>query len=355
MRRLWVVLALAWLMTPACHAAQEGVLEVPGLSELWSAAQDYGVDEGVPLEQGVSSLFQDALDQGKVLLKRSARIGMQMLTVVLLCGLAEGLCAQKSAVAVTKMAGALAVTALSVSNMDAMIGLGRQTIGKMSTFSEILLPVMAALTAATGKVSSAAARQGATILFTQILINAIDSLLIPLLYAYVAACCAYAAVGNEGLKKLSAVLKGAVTTILTTILLAYVGYLTVSGAIAGSADAAAVKATKMAISRAIPVVGGILADAAESVLVGAGVLKGTVGVAGLLVVLAICVGPFLQLAFHYLIYKLAAALTGTVADPRLSGLMDSIGSAFGLVLGMTGSCALLLLFSTVSAVMAVAA
>ena len=38
----------------------------------------------------------------------------------------------------------------------------------------------------------------------------------------------------------------------------------------------------------------------------------------------------------------------------LSRLMDSIGGAFGLILGMTGSCALILLFSIVSAVSAVA-
>ena len=143
--------------------------------------------------------------------------------------------------------------------------------------------------------------------------------------------------------------------ILSAVLLAFVGYLSMSGAVAGSADAAAVKTAKLAISRTIPVVGGILADAAESVLAGAGILRGTVGVVGLLTVLAICIGPFLQLGFHYLTYKLAAALTGTVADTRLSGLLDQIGGAFGLVLGMTGACALLLLISLVSAVTAVTA
>ena len=59
------------------------------------------------------------------------------------------------------------------------------------------------------------------------------------------------------------------------LLLAFVGYLTASGAIAGSVDAAAVKTAKLAISRAIPVVGGILADASETVLAGAGGLRGT--------------------------------------------------------------------------------
>ena len=141
--------------------------------------------------------------------------------------------------------------------------------------------------------------------------------------------------------------------VLTAFLLLFLGWLTASGAIAGSADAAAVKTAKIAISRAVPVGGSILSDAAETVLAGAGVLRGTVGVVGMLVVLAICLTPFLQLALHYLTYKGAAALTGTVAGPRLSGLMDNLGGAFGLILGMTGSCALVLLFSIVSAVSAV--
>ena len=41
-------------------------------------------------------------------------------------------------------------------------------------------------------------------------------------------------------------------------MLAFVGYLTLSGVIAGSADAMTIKATKFAISGTIPVVGGIL-------------------------------------------------------------------------------------------------
>ena len=353
MRKIAVVLLALWLLIPVCRAQER--LSIEGLDELWSQAEGYGIDENTGLDEGLNSLFQDAMAQGKQFLRRSIGVGVQLMAVVLVCGLAEGACVQKSSMAVTKMAGALAVTALSVSNMEGMIGLGRETIGKMSVFSDVLLPVMAALTAATGHVNGAAVRQGITVLFTRVLIDIIDSLLIPLVYAYVAACSAYAAVGNDGLKKLSVLLKGAVTMILTTVLLCFVGYLTMSGAIAGSADAAAVKATKMAISKTIPVVGGLLADAAESVLVGAGVLRRGVGITGLLVVLAICIGPFLQLGFHYLSYKLAATLTGTVADPRLSGLLDNIGGAFGLVLGMTGASALLLLFSTVSAVSAVTA
>lgn len=352
MRRLLMFLLLVALCVVPCLA--EGP-QVPGLEEMWDQAEDYGVTQGEGLDKGLSNLFSDALDQLEGLLRQSLATGLKLLAVVLLCGLAQGACADggKEGLQAAELAGALAITALTMTDMAAMIGLGRGAIGKMDQFAGVLLPVMAVLTAATGGITGAAARQGATVLFSQLLIGAMDKLLIPMVYCYVAVSCAHAAVGNPGLSKLAGLLKSAVTTLLTAFLLVFVGYLTASGAIAGSVDASAVKAAKLAISRAIPVVGGILADASETVLAGAGVLRGTVGAAGMVVVLAICLTPFLQLALQYLVYKGTAALCATVAQPRLSGLIDAIGGAFGLVLGMTGAAALVLLVSLVFALTAV--
>ncbi len=355
MRRIvWACLLLLPLLVLPCLGAE---LSFPQVDELLQEAESYGVQETDDLGQGIQDILADGLDQLGGLLQNSLQTGLKLLAVVLLCGLAESALLDRGGdgLKVVELAGALAVTTLTVSDMTTLIGLGRETIGRMDAFADLLLPTMAVLTAATGGVTGAAVRQGVTVLFSDLLITAIDQLLVPLLYAYVAACCAHAALGNEGLQKLADLIKGTITFLLTTGVLIFVGYLTASGAIAGSADAAAVKAAKMTISRAVPVVGGILSDAAETVLAGAGILRGTVGVVGMLVVLAICLVPFLQLAIHYLTYKGAAALTGTVANSSISKLMDRIGGAFGLILGMTGSCALILLFSLVSAVSAVTA
>ena len=73
----------------------------------------------------------------------------------------------------------------------------------------------------------------------------------------------------------------------------------------------------------------------------------------MLVVLAICMTPFLHLAAQYLLYKATAALCSVVAQPEPAKLIDALGSAFGLILGMTGAAALILLVSVVSAVEAV--
>ncbi len=288
-------------------------------------------------------------------LKKAIRSGVLLLVIVILTGFADssvGVLGQGTRFSVP-MASALAITAVAVSDANALIGLGNDVIENMEQFSKVLLPAVAAVTSASGAPGTAAAKQLAAMLFSDILITLINRLLLPLVYVYIAACAAYSAVGNEGLKRIASTLKWLVTLILTTVLLAFVGYLTIGGVIAKSSDAVALKVTKFTVSTIVPVVGGILSDAAETVLAGAGILKNTVGVFGMLVVIGMCVLPFIELGIHYIVYKIAAALSATITEARTAGLIDGIGGAFGLVLGMTGSCALLLLISLVSAVMVV--
>ena len=51
--------------------------------------------------------------------------------------------------------------------------------------------------------------------------------------------------------------------------------------------------------------------------------------------------------------KLTAYLASVVGAPGLCKLIDGLGGAFGLILGMTGGCALLLLISVLASVGAV--
>lgn len=357
MKRFLIVVAVLLLFVTECHAKQPEMWEQLGLDELSRMGEEYdtGVEltETPRLEQGIDNLLAKAVRHLPGVLRAGLRSVLMLLVVVVLCAMAEGLRAvggEENSLNACVLAGALAITALSANDMSSMMGLGRRTIDSMQGFSQVLLPVVAACTAATGAAAKAAARQVATALFSTLLLGLIDRLLVPLVYAYVAACTAYAAVGNSGLKKVAGLLKWVVTRSLTTLLVLFVTYLSVSGAIAGTTDAAALKAAKMAISAAVPVVGGIISNAAETILVGAGLMRNAVGVFGMLVVLGICIVPFLQLGAHYLSYKFTGALAATLTDRRLADLIDGISTAFALMLGMTGASALLLLISMFSAV-----
>ena len=362
-RRILMCLAVLLLLSGMGAASASDVLaaqsEALDLDALQDAAGGYlpdgALEAGISLDEGLQTILNTGSGQISGVVRKAVRSGVLLLTVVLLCGLAEGLyggMGVSQTTDVVAIVGALAITAVAVADANSLIGMGREALEQMETFSKILLPTIAAAAAA-GSPSGAVARQLATMLFSDILITLINRLLLPLVYTYIAACVAYAAVGNEGLKRIAGTLKWVVTSILTVVLLVFVGYLTVSGVIAGSTDAVTVKAAKFTMSSLVPVVGGILSDAAETVLAGAGILKNAVGVFGMLAVLCMCVAPFLQLGIHYLTYKVTSALSATVSSGRVAGLIDQIGGAFGLVLGMTGASALLLLISMVSAITAV--
>lgn len=323
------------------------------MEELQRAAGEYAPEEGqeggTDLNAGLGALAEKAQAQLGGVVRRGVKSGVILLAVVLFCALAEGLSevGGRSRMGV-EMVGALAVWGVAVGDVNSLMGLGREAIEAMKGFTAVLLPTMAAAASAAGTPTSAVARQMATVLFSDLLMMLISNILIPLTYAYVAAAAINAAVGNNALKRLAKSMKGVVTGTLTAVMVAFVGYLSVSGVVTGSADAISVKTAKMAISGMVPVVGGVLSDAAETVLAGAGALKNTIGVFGMLVILGICLTPFLQMGAHYLVYKLAAALSGVVSDGPTVELIDQVGGAFGLILGMTGSCALLLLVSILS-------
>ena len=108
-----------------------------------------------------------------------------------------------------------------------------------------------------------------------------------------------------------------------------------------------------ALSAAVPVVGSILSDAAESVLAGAGLMRGMVGTLGTLAVAGLCLLPLLRLGCQYALYQAASLVAAAVGPKKLVKLLSMLGDAFGLVLAMTAASALLLLVSLMTSVLAV--
>ena len=203
-----------------------------------------------------------------------------LLAVTLLWGLAQGMQAgagESGGLEAITLAAVLAITAVAVGDVHSLLSLGEEAIYNMETLGDVLLPAVSMATAASGSPAMAVVKHGATILFSDFLLRLIHSLLIPLCYAFVAANVAWAALANEGLKRLAGFLKWLITMVLSVVLLVFVGYLNLSGVISGGADAATVKAAKFTLSNLVPVVGGVISDTAETLLAGA-----AIAVAGLI-------------------------------------------------------------------------
>ena len=73
----------------------------------------------------------------------------------------------------------------------------------------------------------------------------------------------------------------------------------------------------------------------------------------MIVVVCLVVSPFLSMGLRYLLFKAAAAGAAIFPDRRFSGLIDGIGTAFGILVAMTGTGACMLLIAVISFVRAV--
>lgn len=246
-----------------------------------------------------------------------------------------------------ELAGTVAITSILLFSTNSMIRLGADTVTEMSEYGKLLYPVMTAAMAAQGGITTSAALYTGTAAFDMILSSLISKVLVPMVYLFLALAAANSAVGEELLKKMRDVIKSAMSWGLKTILTVFTTYMSITGVVSGTTDAATLKATKVAISSVVPVVGGILSDASEAVLVSAGLMKNAAGIYGILAVLAVFLKPFTKIGIHYLVLKATAAVCGIFGSKEMTGLIEDFSSAMGLLLAMTGSTCLLLLISTV--------
>ncbi len=246
-----------------------------------------------------------------------------------------------------RLCGVVAIAVLLIQPSNALITLGADTIRELSTYGQLLLPVMSAALAAQGGAASSAVLYTATALFNSLLSSAVAGLLVPLVYIYLALAVVNAAVGDSMMDRLKGFIKWLMTWGLKISLYAFTAYISITGVISGTTDQAALKATKLTISGMVPVVGGILSDASETILLGAGVVKNAAGIYGLLAIAAVAIGPFLRIGVQYLLLKLTAAVCGVFADKKQVGIIEDFSGAMGLLLAMTGTLCLMLLISVV--------
>lgn len=246
-----------------------------------------------------------------------------------------------------QLAAAIGIGSILLQSTDSLIGMAADTVTQMSEYGKLLLPVLTAGMAAQGGVTGSAALYTGTVVFDTVLSALISRFLVPLIYIFLALSIASAATGEEMLGKIRDFIKWAASWLLKILLYVFTGYMSITGVVSGTADASALKAAKLTISGMVPVVGGILSDASEAVLVGAGILKTAAGVYGLLAFGAIWMSPFLRIGVQYLLLKGTAALCGSFGTKGTGKLIQNFSTAMGLLLAMTGAMCFLLLISTV--------
>lgn len=249
--------------------------------------------------------------------------------------------------AVNDTVGVLSISLLLLQPANSLIQLGIETVTELSEYGKALLPVLTAAMAAQGGTATSAALYTATAIFDTVLTAIIAKAIVPMIYIYLVTCIANSALQEQSLKQFKSFSKWSITWSLKTVLYVFTGYMTITGVVNGTVDASTLKATKLTISGTVPVVGSILSDASESVLIGASLMKNSVGIYGVIAILSIFIGPFIKTGVHYMLLKFTSAVCSAVGTKTSAQLVQDFSDTMGFIMGMIGAVCIMLLISTI--------
>lgn len=339
MKKLLIVLMLL-----CCTAVTTSAVEftAPVAPE---SAEQYMPDQQETFADGILYILKAAMKEFKPELAEVSGVCMSVIAITMLLGILGSISEHNKII--IRVISAVGIGVALLSPVNSMIRLGADTVTELTEYGKLLLPVMTAAVAAQGGVTSSAALYTGTVFFNALLCSVITRIIIPGVYIYLCLCIANNAFSQEILKKIRDFIKWGITWGLKWILYFFCGYMSITGVISGSVDASALKVTKLSISGMVPVVGGILSEASETVLVSAGLMKNSAGIYGIFAILAMCVRPFVEIGALYLLLKLTGAVCGVFANKSATELIQNFSTGMGFVLAMTGTICILLLVSIV--------
>ena len=354
MKRLLLLLPLLLLLAVPARAAE--LSDALGLPEVAAAAPAEAAEAvGAPkvadadLDTGLERLMAFVRAHFPDALRETLRPLAAIVAVTVLCAAADGFAVGQGAETVA-FAGCLAIAVIGVEDVRGVLRLGSDTLHSLRDFSRVLLPTLTTAAAASGGAASAGATWAAAAMFSDLLLSAAENLILPLLCGVAAAAAAAAVLGEKRLDGAVQFLQWSAGTLLRALAIAFTAYLAVTRTLAAQTDAAAAKTLKTALTAALPVVGRLLADASEALVAGAGLLRGAIGVYGMLVTLAVVCLPVLRLMLRWMLFRAAAAVCAGVAGERQGRLIARLGAVYGLLLGLVGVAAAAEFLSIISLV-----
>lgn len=295
-----------------------------------------------------ANIFGTLVDNIKNAAKAPLKAIAAIVGILLACALLETLknsFAESSMRNVFNVVTALCVASVILVPITACISDCAQTIKQSSDFMTAFLPVYSALITASGHPASAVATQSLLLVSSELLSQIVSTTFIPMLDIYLGFCVVGAVSPSINISGIAGFIKSAVSWALGLCLTIYSGILTVQGIIASAADNVTMKTAKFVVDGAIPVIGGAISDAMNTVISCAGLLKTSVGAYAIVVFIFAFLPPILECVMWLLAADISIAAAEILGVSNMQGMLKAIKEALKLIIAFVIASALALIIS----------
>ncbi|MGN1270227.1 MAG: stage III sporulation protein AE [Clostridia bacterium] len=319
----------------------ENTFEDININELFTSAITGKIDNNTIIKSIVSII-------GKEILNCITVLGSIIVIIVIhsiLKSISEGL-ENKSVAQITYYVQYILIVTLIMTNFADILQMVKTSIQNLVGFMNSLVPLLITLMLTTGNFASAGLLEPIILFIITFIGNFITTIILPFVLISTALSIVSKVSNRIQVDKLSKFFNSTVVWILGIVLTLFVGIISVEGSLSSTVDGVTAKTTKAAVSTFIPVVGKILGDAVDTVMGCSNILKNAVGIVGVVIIIAICVGPIIKLAILMGLYYLAGAVCQPIADEKIVKLLEEMGNTFKTLLAIMCSISVMLIVGT---------
>lgn len=281
-------------------------------------------------------------------IKSSIRIIFSVIGVSLICGILKNMQSSFGGTVseVAFYVCYLFVVILIISTYTEIVEICQNTVNHLSSFMNLLIPLILTLMVANGSISTVGMLQPILLLMVSVINVIVSKIILPVLLISTMIGLISHVSENIDISKLPKFLQKTCMWGLELMIVIFVGVLSLEGTLASNVDGITVKGTKTVVSTIIPVVGKAISDATDSILGAASITKNAIGVLGVLVMAGIALGPLIKVLVMMMIFNLESALMEPIVDKRITNCMTEIGNSIKMVLAVLASVSFLFIVAT---------
>lgn len=229
---------------------------------------------------------------------------------------------------------------LIIGSFYQIVEITKSTIDSMINFMQIILPILLTFLVLAGGPNTKLIFHPMILATVNVIGSLVKNVIFPLIYfSFIISILSNLSKRME-LKKLSDLGRQIVVFIISASFTVFIGIITIYG-LSTKIDGITIRTAKFAVDRFVPIVGGFLSDAVETVIGSSAILKNGIGIVGLLVLIIFTAIPVIKISTLLLIYKIAGAIIEPIVSKNVSNLFNDVSKSFLMLLISTVSVAIM--------------
>ena len=213
-----------------------------------------------------------------------------------------------------------------------VITLSSNSLLSLKSQMEISFPILLTLMTSVGSVVSVGVYQPTVAILSGSMMTIFSNFVMPLFIF----CLVFNVAGNLSdnvkLGKFSNLFLSIYKWTIGLIFTLFSAFLTIQGITAGSYDGLSIRTTKYAMKSYIPFVGSYLSDGLNLILTSSILIKNSVGLAGLLLLVATVITPISKILILKLALSLSASILEPICDKKIPNFLTNISKCLSMLI-----------------------